>query len=58
LAREKTKEWELFDFTVGETGIGTISSVKSPILTDDEKEDVITTIQEIWVRERTKLVVR
>jgi hypothetical protein len=58
LAREKTKGWELFDFTVGEPGIGTISSVKSPILTDDEKEDVITTVQEIWVRERTKLVVR
>ncbi|EFX70104.1 hypothetical protein DAPPUDRAFT_113040 [Daphnia pulex] len=48
----------LFDFTIGEPGIGTISSVKSPILTDDEKEDVITTVQEIWVRERTKLVVR
>ncbi|EFX61035.1 hypothetical protein DAPPUDRAFT_122608 [Daphnia pulex] len=48
----------LFDFTVGEPGIGAISSVKSPILTDDEKEDVITTVQEIWVRERTKLVVR
>ncbi len=34
----------LFDFTVCEPGIGTISSVKSPILTDDEKEDVITTV--------------
>jgi hypothetical protein len=48
----------LFYFTVGEPGLGTISSVKSSILTDDEKEDVITTVQEIWVRERTKLVVR
>jgi hypothetical protein len=49
----------LFYFTVGEPGIGTISSVKSPILTDDEKEDVISTVQqEIWVRERTKLVIR
>ncbi|EFX74825.1 hypothetical protein DAPPUDRAFT_108530 [Daphnia pulex] len=47
----------LFYFTVGEPGIGT-SSVKSPILTDDEKEDVISTVQEIWVRERTKLVIR
>jgi hypothetical protein len=48
----------LFYFTVGEPGIGKISSVKSPILTDDEKEDVISTVQEIWVRERTKLVIR
>jgi hypothetical protein len=49
----------LFYFTVGEPGKGTISSVnKSSILTDDEKEDVIATVQEIWVRERTKLVVR
>jgi hypothetical protein len=47
----------LFYFTVGEPGIGT-SSVKSPILTDDEKEDVISTVQEIWVRERTKQVIR
>ena len=48
----------VFYFTVGEPGIGTVSSVKSPILTDGEKEDVISTVQEIWVRERTKLVIR
>jgi hypothetical protein len=42
----------LFYFTVGEPGIGTISSVKSPILTDDVKEDVISTVQVIWVRDK------
>jgi cytochrome bd-type quinol oxidase subunit 2 len=46
----------LFYFTVGDLGIGTISSIKSPILTKNEKEDAMTTVRDVWVKERTKLV--
>ncbi|KAI9551083.1 hypothetical protein GHT06_003257 [Daphnia sinensis] len=48
----------LFDFTGKEPGIGTISSIKSPILLENEKENVMATVRDIWVKERTKLVVR
>jgi hypothetical protein len=48
----------LFDFNVGEPGIGTISSVKSPILQEIEKENLIVTVRDIWIKERTKLLVR
>jgi cytochrome bd-type quinol oxidase subunit 2 len=46
----------LFYFTVGDLGIGTISSIKSQILTKNEKEDAMTTVRDVWVKERTKLV--
>ena len=47
----------LFDFTVGEPGIGTISSIKSPTLNENESDNV-TIVRDEWIREKTKLVVR
>ncbi|KAK4007757.1 hypothetical protein OUZ56_012910 [Daphnia magna] len=52
------KMFVLFDFNAKESGIGTISSIKSPILLENENENVMATVRDIWVKERTKLVVR
>ncbi|KZS06573.1 Uncharacterized protein APZ42_029927 [Daphnia magna] len=46
----------LFDFNAKEPGIGTISSIKIPILLGNE--NAMATVRDIWVKERTKLVVR
>lgn len=47
----------LFHFSGGDPGIGTISSIKSPSL-EEKEEDNYLQIKNVWIRERTKLVVR